>query len=340
MGYASYDCAHCGHPILDPGWTTRFVNDWMSKGVILLEDGSRIIGTMDDEAHTLGRFDWGDLYGEPMVFAHFACWREAGKPEYDGYAKPSEHSDQANLSHEGHDIPEPGSLVDRRLWDAAIRLRRERARRETVRKVAEFLNPPEYKEEEGGVRFQADFLEEPEGGRPDYWPERLQPGWCVEDRAFIADLDDFDGVYAIASEEEAKALADELNRKWVEGEGAQMLAEFRSWQQHYFDKWAAELRASGVRFKAEKHPYHGNSNWRVKDYDDYTLDLQFSDPEDAKRKAKELNDQWLANGMPIDKHSSDEWDHPMDFLRCRLGYDDPDALPIFAAEDEDKKKKR
>lgn len=339
MGYASYDCKHCDHPVLNPGWTSAGINTWMSKGVLLLPNGTRIIGTMDDDSHRLGEFQWGELYGEPIVFAHYACWKQDGKPEYEEYDGPSKHSDQGNLSKVGHEMAEPGKEIDQKLWDAAIRLRDERLRRSRVLKgVQDFLEPPEYRSEDPRSRYEVSHVEPFEGEGKDFWPNRVV-GWSVADNFYAEGYENDGNTYGIETEEEANALAEKLEREWQEGEGAEMLAEFRTWQQGMLDRFCEEMRASGLRYTTEKHPRYDNKTWQVRDADDYGDRIEDLTKEDAEAKAAELNAKWVADGMPITKHKADDWDHPMSYVDCTRGYDDPEALPLLAAEAEEQKLK-
>ena len=353
MSYETYDCAHCGHPLLDPGWTTRYVNRWMSKGVLMLADGTRVLGTVDDEQRKIGRFSYEHLGsskeagGEDVVAAHQACWRHDGKPEFEGYAQPSKFSDELTLTHEGHDMEEPGAEIDGKLWDAAIRLRTERQRRDVIQKVAERLDPPDYKADHGYgseyERYEANCIETPEGGRPDWWPAEWMPGWSVSDRAFISDLPNGEeNVYGIETEAEAVALAAKLSKKWREGEGAELLAEWHTWQEHYLAEWQEEVRASGIRYEVKKHPRFDmdHPTWEISDVDNWRgYGDGIKNEAEAQAKCVEMNAQWVADGMPL-KTGRDNWDNCWDFVRCKKGYQDADAAPIFCAEDEERKRRQ
>ena len=48
MGFFSWDCKACGHPMISPCAVNEDeVNRWMTQGVVLGKDGSRIMGTYD-----------------------------------------------------------------------------------------------------------------------------------------------------------------------------------------------------------------------------------------------------------------------------------------------------
>lgn len=113
MGFFSFDCKKCGHPLLSH-WVTNRVNKWMESGVAVVANGSVIKGTYDgygclgglriDEGigWTIGDkpFDVPDCY-------HHACWVKAGHPMK--YTKGSKLSkDQGYFFEPGeHDMKEP-----------------------------------------------------------------------------------------------------------------------------------------------------------------------------------------------------------------------------------------
>jgi hypothetical protein len=231
--------------------------------------------------------------------------------------------------------------INQTLWDAAIRLRTERARRDVVAKVAERLDPPDYKRDSGyGPDYARYEAHELTGPRKDWWPTEWKIGWAVSDRAFIGDLPSGDvNIYGLESEAEAEALAAKMSKEWREGEGAELLAEFHSWQDHHLKEWQEETRASGIRYSIKKHPRFDTDNptWEIQDKDNWRYDDPgFKTEAAAQAKCDELNAKWVADGMPLET-KRDNWDTCWDFRRCKLGYDDPDATPIFCAEDEEKK---
>lgn len=104
MGFFSYDCKECGHPLLCRQATDAGINDWMSDAVALGPDGSRILGEYDG----YGRIgDTDSLHWAACL--HRACWELAGKPEWDRYGSPSAQSaDQGWFFDDGaHDLVDP-----------------------------------------------------------------------------------------------------------------------------------------------------------------------------------------------------------------------------------------
>lgn len=102
MGFSSYQCLRCEHPMLAPRATNQ-TNSWMSDVVALFPNGSVHIGTYDG----YGRVDGVDV-GYPLEAScyHKACWEVSGKPEH---SVPSPNaSDQGWFFDEGdHDLPKP-----------------------------------------------------------------------------------------------------------------------------------------------------------------------------------------------------------------------------------------
>lgn len=116
MGFSSNNCNHCKHPMLDSRATDKGINEWMSNVVFMDENDTRLVGEFDGEGHRIGNYE---LDGTPAVFAHFACWEIAGKPDYDSYEGDSTHAgDQGWFFKDGaHD------LIDPRITDEAERAR-------------------------------------------------------------------------------------------------------------------------------------------------------------------------------------------------------------------------
>ena len=101
MGFFSWNCKECGHPLLST-YSISDNNAWMMKAVVLKENGSVLIGNYGGYGDIDG-MEMGDF--NPCVY-HHACWVKAGKPEYSG---PSEHAaDQGYFFDDGdHDMEEP-----------------------------------------------------------------------------------------------------------------------------------------------------------------------------------------------------------------------------------------
>lgn len=119
MGFFSWNCRGCGHPMLSDHKTNK-INGWMRDVVVVESDGRLLMGDYDGYGRlTLGDDDdsasrepieinhmhGGGDYGEPGCW-HRACWLVAGRPT--GYA-PSESSvDQGFFFGDEHDLEEPG----------------------------------------------------------------------------------------------------------------------------------------------------------------------------------------------------------------------------------------
>jgi hypothetical protein len=104
MGFFSWNCAHCGHPLLPP-MVTNEINRWMNSCVAIMCDNSRIAGSYDGYGRIGGELIVDDVHG-PQCY-HEACWRLIGCPS--NYTTPSRHSeDQGYFFDEGaHDLAEP-----------------------------------------------------------------------------------------------------------------------------------------------------------------------------------------------------------------------------------------
>lgn len=107
MGFFSWNCKGCGHPLLGP-MATEDLNGWMTDGVVILEDGTILKGEYDG----YGRLDNRDINevsecgGEPECW-HHSCWIKAGKPTK--WATGSEGSEDQGwfFSNGVHNIPDP-----------------------------------------------------------------------------------------------------------------------------------------------------------------------------------------------------------------------------------------
>lgn len=116
MGMFSWDCNGCGFSLRDCKGCSE--GNWMSKGVVLTPDGSRVIGHYDSYGH-LGEYNLVNQIGKFAVW-HHACWELAGKPEYD---RPACHSRDQGFCHQMHGtpLPKPTSpewLAKAKMWQA------------------------------------------------------------------------------------------------------------------------------------------------------------------------------------------------------------------------------
>jgi len=101
MGCFSWECKCCGE-------SAKEGDDWMGQVVIVGEDGSVLRGTYDGYGRVHGGLGSIDISDGPDSFAlyHSACYKLAGKPDYDG---PSRHADDQGL---GESEIEPRTLED------------------------------------------------------------------------------------------------------------------------------------------------------------------------------------------------------------------------------------
>jgi len=116
MGFYSYKCRGCSHPLLSRYATSR-LNNWMEDVVIIHKtdgvvargayDGYGRIPRLDGaEMYTLGYNDETDQAKEACW--HRACWQKAGEPAFDKASDSAD--DQGYFFNEGdHDMPDPMS---------------------------------------------------------------------------------------------------------------------------------------------------------------------------------------------------------------------------------------
>ena len=79
MGFSSWSCRGCGHPMLS-GHVTNPVNRWMSDVVVMSRRGTILSGYYDG----YGRVDEREIpyrRGAPECW-HRACYEVAGRPVY------------------------------------------------------------------------------------------------------------------------------------------------------------------------------------------------------------------------------------------------------------------
>ena len=108
MGFFSWDCKGCGHSIRHRG-ACRKESNWLSQAVVLTEDGSRVIGEYSGYGEVGGFHDEGSNELDGSSIWHSACWKLAGKPEFDG---PSRHAnDQGHFVGE-YDPTEPTTVAE------------------------------------------------------------------------------------------------------------------------------------------------------------------------------------------------------------------------------------
>lgn len=112
MGFFSWNCKKCGHPMLSE-YAISEKNGWMNKVVVILPGGSILKGSYDGYGRVDGReidgYEWTDddeMTNSPQCY-HEACWKAEGKPsEYTEGSNDSE--DQGYFFDDGtHDIDPP-----------------------------------------------------------------------------------------------------------------------------------------------------------------------------------------------------------------------------------------
>lgn len=88
MGFFSWNCKGCGKSIKAP-YDLPASLDWHNTAVVLLSNGTRIIGEYDGYGR-LGGWDYGDSSGEEPEMWHQRCWEGAGCPDYTGASRHAE----------------------------------------------------------------------------------------------------------------------------------------------------------------------------------------------------------------------------------------------------------
>jgi hypothetical protein len=122
MGFFSWNCKGCGHPLLS-GYAANGVNDWMVSGVAITKRGRLHRGGYDGYGRLNGvRIDldvyWskrtGASSGDPDCY-HRACWQIMGEPmRYKGGSESA--ADQGFFFDPGdHQVTEPKTRADLQL---------------------------------------------------------------------------------------------------------------------------------------------------------------------------------------------------------------------------------
>ena len=106
MGFFSYECRGCGHPLLSV-YAVNHINNWMQHAVALDRGGVVAQGAYDG----YGRVGTYALTSETDTHCceavwHTACWTTAGSPAFD--TPSARASDQGYFFDAGtHDIKDP-----------------------------------------------------------------------------------------------------------------------------------------------------------------------------------------------------------------------------------------
>lgn len=253
MGHFTYRCKHCGHDILDSQSTWKGLNEWMSSAVVLTEDGSRIKGEYDGYGR-VGSFDGDDLVDGDNVWVHEACWREAGKPDYEDYDGPSAGSQHSGYN-EGDLLPEPGTEVNQAAWEAALADRAKAIRATHVRNVMQAVKS-------GHELFTCYYF----SGEYQLPGENKPAGWVVYSNLHAPDATEVDdSVDGIETEEEAKALVAQKTAEFLASdEFVAIKAEHEAGMVERAQAHEARLREAGEdRYVVTKYgPVEG---WSVYD---------------------------------------------------------------------------
>ncbi len=121
MGFFSWNCKGCGHPLLS-GYATNGANGWMVSGVAITKRGRLHRGGYDGYGRLVGvEIGGGVRYtstgvssGDPDCY-HLACWQILGEPmRYRGGSESA--ADQGFFFEPGdHDVAEPKNRADLKL---------------------------------------------------------------------------------------------------------------------------------------------------------------------------------------------------------------------------------
>lgn len=146
MGFFSFLCKECGHPLLCVQATDKGINDWMTQAVALTPRGGRVIGEYDGYGRVADCED-----PDNTACLHEACWEVAGKPEWSHYGSVSEHApDQGFFFDDGaHDLIDPRIKEGREdLLKKGVEARTKRRFDAQARDVYEWINDREYDDKE------------------------------------------------------------------------------------------------------------------------------------------------------------------------------------------------
>jgi len=238
MGFFSFNCKACGHPMLSVQATDKGLNDWMAD-VVALTSHDRFHGVYDG----YGRV--GDQDVPDAAYYHEACWEMAGRPGYDGTDSESA-ADQGWFFDDGdHDV------VDPRVTDEA-----ERADR--LRKGVEARSKARYDQK---AREVYDWVTCPEMGGQEPWEQRFnyhrnyKEGQPVENSFWVEDRFDLTtDVTLTGTEDEVRA---ELARMWEafvkSPEVASLVARAEEMKAEAKAQYLEALKAEG-RYTASYRP--------------------------------------------------------------------------------------
>lgn len=127
MGFFSWNCRGCGHPLLS-AYSMNSINVWMVNAIAITKRGCFHTGDYDGYGNVGGaNIAGGVRYGKTGVSRgdpdcyHHKCWQILGEPK--GYKGGSTSArDQGYFFDKQHDIPEPKTRADlvkaKRIADA------------------------------------------------------------------------------------------------------------------------------------------------------------------------------------------------------------------------------
>jgi hypothetical protein len=317
MGFFSYLCKECSHPLLSRPATSPGINDWMAQAVVLTNRGGRIIGEYDG----YGRVGGNEEASEYGACLHEACWEKAGKPDFDHYGSPSKNApDQGWFFDDAdHDMLDPRILEDREeLLAKGVEARNKARYDQRAREVYGWVH--ENREDIGSEYYRAPWqrrfsygkvYEEIEQVPGSYvTPKVIEGEWYVSDKFGVLWLDE----RVKGTEEEVQAL---LKAAWETYEAG---PECQALLAHALELREASQRAhheklkAGGRYVVCSGPSHakGRSGYTplfyVRDQMTYDKVAEFDyEGEGDDRKARQakadaeaarLNAAWAAEGYP------------------------------------------
>ena len=319
MGFFSYNCLECGHPLLSSGATDQGINEWMTDCVVLTYCGSRILGEYD------GYGCVGDSKSaDGSACLHRACWEKAGKPEYDRYGKASSNAaDQGWFFSDGaHDLIDPRIVEGREeLLRVGVEARAKRRYDMKAREVYEALFDTEgFRQQGWECRFSyGPCYEEGERFVNGVYvaPKLLEGEWYMTDKYGTVDFSEhFKG-----SEDEVKAHLSGLWDAFVKSEEcAALVARGKELEAEGLRAFHEQLKLKGryeVSYAPSRKPVaKGRHATRYWVYDrmtyEHVLEVEYEgegDNEKARRvkaeaEALRLNQEWAAQGFPYEMGES------------------------------------
>lgn len=322
MGFFSYLCKECNHPLLCPQATSEGINDWMSDAVALSNRGGRAIGEYDGYGRVGGQDEL-----DHQACLHVACWEKAGKPDFDHYGEPSAHAQDQGwfFDDADHDMIDPRITEGREeLLAKGVEARTKARYDQRAREVYEWTheNPEnlgsEYYRAPWQHRFSYGKCYEKTVQQPGSYvaPKVIENEWYVSDKFGVLYLDE----HVRGTEEEVQAL---LKAAWASYETSD---EFKALIAHaealrdaskraYHEKLKAEgrfevsycpSRVQGLRGHATK--FYVNDQMTYEKVVEFDYEGSGDDPKARRAKAQaeadRLNQAWAAKGYPYEEPAS------------------------------------